>query len=336
MRRQRLARLALSLLVAALPAAFFPAGAGADEAAPPTASDSRAQRSNLPDGMAPWWPSRYGADDVIGSLNELTPDRIQTAARLIRTGRVVSLGRILDEHAPVFPGRYWRQTVDLTPHVANLRRPDAHGQGWGRNEINWITEIQAGTFQVGTQLDSIGHIQIGDRFYNGWRVRDVVESSGLNRFGMESVPPIIGRGVLVDLAGARGVERLARGTVVTVADVEAALAHRLGRPVGRGQRRLPRRRTRPRPGTDRMAACQAHRRRWRRHLEHRPGTRRRPGAAVPGAANHVRPPRPVRLREPGDGRTRTAGRCRVPVHQHARAHAGLDRGVRSTGRRVLS
>ena len=43
--------------------------------------------------------------------------------------------------------------------------------GWGENPINWITEIQAGTFQVGTQLDSIGHIQIGERFYNGWTTR---------------------------------------------------------------------------------------------------------------------------------------------------------------------
>jgi hypothetical protein len=53
------------------------------------------------------------------------------------------------------------------------------GKGWGKNQINWITEIQVGTFQVGTQLDSIGHIQIGNRFYNGWTTRDVVESWGV-------------------------------------------------------------------------------------------------------------------------------------------------------------
>ena len=91
---------------------------------------------------------------------------------------MVDLGRTLDEDTPKFPGRYWHQTVDASAPYTNLRRADAVGKGWGKNEINWITEIQVGTFQVGTQLDSIGHIQIGDRFYNGWTAKDVVEDWG--------------------------------------------------------------------------------------------------------------------------------------------------------------
>ena len=97
------------------------------------------------------------------------------------------------------------------------------GKGWGKNQINWITEIQAGTFQVGTQLDSIGHIQIGDRFYNGWKARDVVESWGLNHFGMETIPPIVTRGVLLDIAAYKGVARLDKGYVITPADVSGTL-----------------------------------------------------------------------------------------------------------------
>jgi hypothetical protein len=112
------------------------------------------------------------------SLNEITPEVAASAARLVRTGEVVDLGRVLDDDTPKFPGRYWHQTVDASPHFVNRRRPDAHGTGWGRNEINWITEIHAGTFQVGTQLDSIGHIQIADRFYNGWTTKQVVSSPG--------------------------------------------------------------------------------------------------------------------------------------------------------------
>lgn len=214
-----LAAVGLAVLLLAAPVA-----AGAGENAPSLPSDSRADTSGLPAGEAPWWPSRYGADDTIGSLNELTPERVVAATRLVKSGTVVDLGRILDDDTPVFPGRYWHQTVDLSPLVTNQRRPDAHGRGWGRNEINWITEIQAGTFQVGTQLDSIGHLLIGNRFYNGWQVTDVVEPWGLNRFGIESLPPIVGRGVLVDLAAAKGVAHLDKGYVITVADVEAALA----------------------------------------------------------------------------------------------------------------
>ena len=178
---------------------------------------------SLPDGQQPWWPSRYGQDDQIGTLNEITPAVAASAARLVRKGEVVDLGRVLDDDTPKFPGRYWHQTVDASPHFVNGRRPDAHGTGWGRNEINWITEIQAGTFQVGTQLDSIGHIQIADRFYNGWTTKQVVEPWGLNRFGMETVPPVVTRGVLLDIARLKGVARLEKGYVITVADVEAAM-----------------------------------------------------------------------------------------------------------------
>jgi kynurenine formamidase len=183
----------------------------------------RAEKIELPEGMSPWWPSRYGADDQIGTLNEITPETVRAAAKLVVKGTVVDLGRILDDGAPKFPGRYWHQSVDLSAHAVNLRRTDAVGKGWGRNQINWITEIQAGTFQVGTQLDSIGHIQIGDRFYNGWSVREVVEAYGLNRFGMETVPPIVTRGVLVDVAGYKRVERLPPGYVISVDDMRGAL-----------------------------------------------------------------------------------------------------------------
>ncbi|HRD67611.1 MAG TPA: cyclase family protein [Candidatus Competibacter sp.] len=195
----------------------------AGEAGTPARSDSRADLSGLPAGVQPWWPSRYGADDQLGTLNEITPEVVRTATALVKTGTVVDLGRILDEDTPKFPGRYWHQTADVSPHFTNLRRPDADGKGWGKNQINWITEIQAGTFQVGTQLDSIGHIQIGDRFYNGWTTRDVVEPWGLNRFGTETVPPIVTRGVLIDIAAYKGVARLAKGYAITLADVQGAL-----------------------------------------------------------------------------------------------------------------
>jgi kynurenine formamidase len=214
--------LALALLGGAVVQADPPASGG--EALPRVVpSDSRADRSGLPDGVAPWWPSRYGADDQLGTLNEITPQAVAAAAALVRHGLVIDLGRTLDEETPKFPGRYWHQSLDISPHLENLRRPDAVGKGWGRNQINWITEIQVGTFQVGTQLDSIGHIQIADRFYNGWSTRDVVGSGGLNRFGMETVPPVITRGVLVDVAAYKGVERLPAGYVITPEDVQGAL-----------------------------------------------------------------------------------------------------------------
>ena len=108
-------------------------------APPPAAVAPPPDSAGLPDGQAPWWPSRYGAEDQIGTLNEITPDGVRAAAALVKTGTVVDLGRVLNEDTPKFPGRYWHQTADVSPHLTNPRRPDAVGKGWGKNQINWIT-----------------------------------------------------------------------------------------------------------------------------------------------------------------------------------------------------
>jgi hypothetical protein len=80
--------------------------------------------TSLPDNQQPWWPSRYGAEDEIGSLNEITPAQIVAAARLVRQGRVFDLGRTLDSNVPHFPGRFWQQTLVSNAHLNNPRRPE--------------------------------------------------------------------------------------------------------------------------------------------------------------------------------------------------------------------
>ena len=85
------------------------------------------------DARGPWWPSRYGADDQIGSLNEISAAAIVAAARLVRQGKVFDLGRILDSTVPHFPGRFWQQTLVSNAHLNNSRRPEGTDGGWGRN-----------------------------------------------------------------------------------------------------------------------------------------------------------------------------------------------------------
>jgi kynurenine formamidase len=172
---------------------------------------------------APWWPSRYGPDDEQGTLNEITPAKVAAAARLVQVGRVYDLGRTLHAGVPTFPGRFWRQTLVSSAHLTNLGRPGSGPGGWGRNQVNWVTELVTGTLQIGTHVDGLNHCQAGDRCYNGWRLRDIVEDWGTNKLGIETVPPIITRGVLADAARYRRVSRLEAGEVVTVDDLEGAL-----------------------------------------------------------------------------------------------------------------
>jgi kynurenine formamidase len=160
-----------------------------------------------------WWPSSFGADDELGMLNHVTDERRRAALALVTEGRLYDLGRVLDEDIPVFPGRFFRQTLVTTAHHAN------EGGGLGANKVNWITEQVSATMQLGTHLDALAHLQIGERGYNGWTVAELAGTSGVRKLGIETVPQIVTRGLLADVS----TERSGAGDVITLADAEAAL-----------------------------------------------------------------------------------------------------------------
>jgi kynurenine formamidase len=170
-----------------------------------------------------WWPSPFGADDQLGMLNHITDAKRLAAIGLVREGRLYDLGRVLDEAVPVFPGRHFRQTLVTTAHHANAAMDGRPVTGLGDNTVNWVIELVSATTQLGTHLDALNHLQIGDRGYNGWTVAELAEPWGTNRLGAETIPQILTRGWLVDVPAARGVERLAAGEVVGVDDVRRAL-----------------------------------------------------------------------------------------------------------------
>ena len=74
--------------------------------------------------------------------------------------------------------------------------------------MNWITEVFSATTQLGTHLDTLGHLQMGGRAYGGHTVAELAGTSGLTRLGAETVPQIVTRGLLVDVAP------LGRGDVI--------------------------------------------------------------------------------------------------------------------------
>ncbi len=123
----------------------------------------------------------------LGMLSHVDEAKRREALALVREGRLFDLGRVLDENIPTFPGRYFRQTLVTTAH---------HDGG------SWITEQVAGTMQLGTHLDALSHLQIGDRGYNGWTVADLAGTAGVKRLGVETVPQVVTRGWLVDASGA--------------------------------------------------------------------------------------------------------------------------------------
>jgi kynurenine formamidase len=179
---------------------------------------------------AGWFPSHWGPDDEAGALNEITPATVLAAVSLVRTGTVHDLAHVLHADVPVFPGRTFRSYLTTNYHHINRRHPCGGPEGLGRNAVNWVVEQITATQQMGTHMDALNHLQVGDRTYNGHRLGDIAEDHGTNRLGVDTLPQVVTRGLLLDVAAVRGVARLEPGDVVTVADAEAALGDRSLRP----------------------------------------------------------------------------------------------------------
>jgi kynurenine formamidase len=159
-----------------------------------------------------WYPSRWGADDQRGAANRITPAKVIEASRLIVRGTVYQLGRVYEAGMPLFGSRHY-----------SLRIPQAFGPS-GNNQFIYHDEIVSGELgQIGTQFDGLGHVGIGDLFYNGNRRSDFARAEGLTKLGIEHVGPLITRGVLIDVARFKGVAQLQGGYEITPADLQGAL-----------------------------------------------------------------------------------------------------------------
>jgi kynurenine formamidase len=98
----------------------------------------------------------------------------------------------------------------------------------GKNQTVAFDEMFSGEIgQLGTQLDGLGHFgaRIGkeDYFYNGFKRSEFAKPYGLEKLGVEKVGVFFTRGVLLDVARQRKVERLRPGYAITAGDLQACL-----------------------------------------------------------------------------------------------------------------
>ena len=172
----------------------------------------------LVSGYAQQSPSEWGPEDQRGAANRLTPAKVMEANKLIKTGKIYQLGKVYEHGIPLFGSRHYSLIIVGGPSGGPL----------GDNKLVWHDEMFSGEIgQIGTQFDGLGHIgtRMGneDVFYNGFKRSDFSKAYGLEKLGVENVGVFFTRGVLIDVAGYKGVERLEVGYVITVADIEGAL-----------------------------------------------------------------------------------------------------------------
>lgn len=160
-----------------------------------------------------WYPSPFGKDDQAGQSNLMTPDKVKEAMTYIKQGKVISLARTYSDKMPLFGHRKWatRGTNGLS------------GGPLGANKVIWMDDFLATEIgQVGTQFDGLGHIGIGDKFYNGIAAKDTFGPTGMKKLGIEHVKPFFTKGILVDMVAFKGAP-MDGGQEISVADINGAL-----------------------------------------------------------------------------------------------------------------
>src|SRR6202521_4791860 len=169
-------------------------------------------------------PSKWGAKDEVGSGNLMEPEMALKAAKLIHTGEVFTLGFHLSAALPLIGSRRFDMHMKRSPATDAGTR--------GENEEIVSTELG----QVGTQLDAFAHQIYGGEYYNCITDHEMSFSDGaandlsagarqgFPRLGVEKIPDIMTRGVLIDVAGLKNVDMLPGGYVITADDLQQALA----------------------------------------------------------------------------------------------------------------
>ena len=156
-------------------------------------------------------PSKWGPDDERGAANHMGPETVLKAARLIRTGRVIELGQVLNGSMPLGARHFDLYMKPTGPNVGSNRR--------GSNEELVVAEMG----QVGTQFDGFTHQTIGDSLYNCFDMNETMTRTGFTRLGVENVGTLMTRGVLIDVAALKGVDMLPDRYEITVDDLQQAL-----------------------------------------------------------------------------------------------------------------
>lgn len=162
-----------------------------------------------------WHPSVYGANDEIGAVNLLTPETVMQSLKLVKQGKTVALAVPINKHLPAFRHRSF--------NLYNIQPGEQGGQTLGPNKFSFNDELVTAWTGVGTQLNGIGHIGINNVYYNGNKAQDFVTVEGVKKLGIEKVPPIVTRAVVLDMVAYYNKAIVPGGTEFTVADIQAVL-----------------------------------------------------------------------------------------------------------------
>ena len=161
-----------------------------------------------------WFPSKYGAQDTLGAINNLSAEKVLQAAKLIKTGKTYALGVETGPTSPAYPPRAYSMTI--------LQLDDGMGTPLGTNKATGNDDLMNVWMGIGSQIDGLGHMGVNHVYYNGNKASDFVTPKGLTKLSTDKLPPIVTRGVLLDMTKLLDIDVLPEGTAINSKEIKAA------------------------------------------------------------------------------------------------------------------
>ena len=169
-------------------------------------------------GTSPWGP-----DDEIGTLNKMTDASKLRILQRIASGKSYDLSVDYFVGMPSFhslgdPGyQYW---LTHTPHGTVVDNPNGLGEIMNR-KVSYTGDAISMYTHMGTHIDALNHFGLNGQIWNGYTPEQHLGDKGWTKTGAETIPPIIARGVLIDVASAKG--KLPPNYRITATDLRETL-----------------------------------------------------------------------------------------------------------------
>ncbi len=140
----------------------------------------------------------WGDADEVGAANLITANEVLGATVLVKQGRVLSLAQPLSKKTPV-PGH--RSGLQ---HFMDRDGGDYAGGARAKGGFQFAEDTVVMPVHIGTHIDALCHAWCDDHLYNGHASTQISSTHGAKKCGVDKLPPIVTRGVLLDVAKARG------------------------------------------------------------------------------------------------------------------------------------
>ena len=174
------------------------------------------------------WGWIWGRKDEVGAFNAMTDESRAAALRLATHGKVYDLGITYSRNSYIWPGHSPGEVMTYRSPEGVARQKDHEFALPAVNPVEnrWHSCALFINDNVATQIDGLGHVTAGkdNHWYNGFTESQWGGDFGPRKCDSTTIPPVVARGVMLDIAGLKGVDELESGYGITPADIDAALA----------------------------------------------------------------------------------------------------------------